>query len=123
MISNKEVREAAKKIKQYCLEQENCDRCPLENNCIDGERPCNWYIEPEYLYLPDDERNFAKQLLDEGFIYINIDFDVDGRHVEAYRIEKTMSGRILRPDDFPSLIEPANYMLSTLAKGYIDGYI
>lgn len=110
MISNKEAREAANKLKQYCLERENC------------ERPGNWYIEPEC--LPDDERDFAKQLLSDGYIYINIDFDADGRHVVAVNnIEKSMPGKILRPDDFPSIVEPANYMLSTLVKGYIDGYI
>lgn len=122
MISNKEVREAAQKIKQYCLDRENCERCILENNCIDGERPGNWYIEPEI--LPDDECNFAKQLLNDGYIYINIDFDADGRHVVAVnKIEKAMPGKILRPDDFSSLVEPANYMLSTLAKGHVDGYV
>ena len=26
MISNKEAREAANKLKQYCLERENCER-------------------------------------------------------------------------------------------------
>lgn len=122
MISNKEAREAAMKVKQYCLERENCERCMLGNNCIDGEHPGNWYIEPEC--LPDDERDFAKQLLSDGYIYINIDFDADGRHVVAVNnIKKNMPGKILRPDDFPSLVEPANYMLSTLVKGYIDGYI
>lgn len=121
MISNKEAREAAVKLKQYCLERRRCDSCVIYNSCIDEERPANWYIEPEY--LSDDECNFAKQLLDEGFIYINIDFDADGRHVEALKTSNPMPGKILKPDDFPSLVEPANYMLSTLAKEYIDGYV
>ncbi len=122
MISNKEAREAAIKLKQYCLERRMCDGCVIYNSCIDEERPANWYIEPEC--LSDDECNFAKQLFNDGYIYINIDFDADGRHVVAVNnIEKSMPGKILRPDDFPSLVEPANYMLNTLVKGYIDGYI
>lgn len=119
MISDKEARKVALMLRQYCRERSTCKRCVIENSCIDEERPAHWYIEPEY--LPDDERDFAKQLLNNGYVYIHIDFDADGRHVEAYGY--VMPCKILRADDFPSLIEPANYMLSTLANGYIDGYV
>ena len=78
MITDREVREAILKLKQYCLEH-NCKNCQFENNCIDGMYPGDWRIEPET--LSDMERSFARKAIERCYDIVNIDYDADGRHV------------------------------------------
>lgn len=60
MITDKEAREAAQKIKEYCWQNKNCGNCIFCNNdCsfFSEEIPANWCIETEA--LSDVERTFA----------------------------------------------------------------
>lgn len=108
MITDREVREAILKLKQYCLEH-NCKNCQFENNCIDGMYPCDWRIEPE---TPSDmERSFARKAIERCYDIVNIDYDADGRHVFIYDAKNPGRYEFLRADSFPSLYNAGDYSL------------
>ena len=108
MITDREVREAILKLKQYCLEH-NCKHCQFENNCIDGVYPGDWHIEPE---TPSDmERSFARKAIEHGYDIVNINYDADGRHVFIYDAKNPGRYEFLRADSFPSLHNAGDYSL------------
>lgn len=114
MITDREVREAILKLKQYCLEH-NCKHCQFENNCIDGVYPGDWYIEPE---TPSDmERSFARKAIEHGYDIVNINYDADGRHVFISNKAQPLQCEFLRADSFPSLHDPGSYLLYEIANG------
>lgn len=114
MITDREVREAILKLKQYCLEH-NCKHCQFENNCIDGVYPSDWHIEPE---TPSDmERSFARKAIEHGYDIVNINYDADGRHVFIYDAKNPGRYDFLRADSFPSLHNAGDYSLRDMIKG------
>ena len=131
MISNKvvrnarltrEVREAALKIKQYCNIKYGCEDCYFsmtDGGClIRHSVPGNWHLEAD---APSDmERRFAKRMLNEGFDYVNLNFDIDGRHVTVYDSNRPDRGKILTEYSFDCLIDPGNYLLQSIVDGKVQ---
>ena len=110
MITNKEAREAAIKIKEYCSTRKNCGSCIFVSRCItDYMRPSDWCIETEA--FSDMERRFAGKALERGFDIVNIDYDADGRHVFIYDAKNPLRYEFLRADSFPSLYNAGDYSL------------
>lgn len=131
MISNKEVRnkrlarearEAAIKLKQYCNIYFGCGSCRFAmtyGGCLIGYSvPGNWHLEAD---APSDmERRFAKRMLNEGFDYVNLDFDMDGRHVTVCDSNKPDRGCILSSDSFGCLLDAGNYLLQSIVDGKVQ---
>lgn len=118
MISNNEAREAAIKLKQYCNMKPGCKDCcfaMIDGGCLIGENtPSNWYLEAE---APSDmERRFAKRMLNDGFDYVNIDYDMDGRHATLLG-PKHQIGVMLHADSFHCLLDAGNYSLQSIMNG------
>ena len=110
MITDREVREAAIKIKEYCYTRKNCGSCIFVSRCItDYMRPSDWCIETEA--SSDMERRFARKALERGFDMVNIDYDADGRHVFIYDKAQPLRYEFLRADSFPSLHNVGDYSL------------
>lgn len=131
MISNKEVRnkrqareirEAALKIKQYCNIKPGCEDCYFamtDGGCLIGYSvPGNWHLEAA---APSDmERRFAKYKLNEGFDYVNLDFDMDGRHVTVCDSNNPDIGCILSSDSFGCLLDAGDYSLRSIVDGKVQ---
>ena len=66
----------------------------IDGGCLISDNiPSSWHLEAE---APSDmERRFAKYKLNEGFDYVNLDFDMDGRHVTVCDSNKPDIGLIL----------------------------
>ena len=119
MITDKEAREAAIKIKEYCSTRKNCGSCVFGGDCItDGMRPSDWCIETEA--LSDMERRFAGKALERGFDMVTIDYDADGRHVFIYDKAQPLRYEFLRADSFPSLHNAGDYSLRDMIRGTYD---
>lgn len=130
MISNKEVRnarmtrearEAAIKLKEYCNLKTGCSSCGfsmIDGGCLISDNiPSSWHLEA---YAPSDmERRFAKRKLDEGFDYVNLDFDMDGRHVTVCDSNKPDIGLILSSDSFGCLLDAGDYSLRSIVDGKV----
>lgn len=132
MISNKEVRnarltrearEAAIKLKEYCNLKLGCSSCCFSISLIDGgcligdNIPSSWCLEAE---APSDmERRFAKRMLSEGFDYVNLDFDMDGRHITVCDSNKPDIGLILSSDSFGCLLDAGDYSLRSIVDGKV----
>ena len=130
MISNKEVRnarltrearEAAIKLKEYCNLKTGCSSCCFsmtDGGCLIGDNiPSSWHLEA---YAPSDmERRFAKYKLNEGFDYVNLDFDMDGRHVTVCDSNKPDIGLILSSDSFGCLLDAGDYSLRSIVDGKV----
>lgn len=131
MISSKEVRnarlarearEAAIKLKQYCNIYFGCDSCcfsMIDGGCLIGYSvPGNWHLEAG---APSDmERRFANRMLNEGFDYVNLDFDMDGRHVTVCDSNKPDIGLILSSDSFGCLLDAGDYSLRSIVDGKVQ---
>lgn len=132
MISNKEVRnarlarearEAVIKLKQYCNIYFGCDSyCffMIDGSCLIGYSvPGNWHLKAD---APSDmERCFAKRKLNEGFDYVNLDFDMDGRHVTVCDSNKPDISLILSSDSFGCLLDAGDYSLRSIVDGKSKG--
>lgn len=132
MISNKEARnarltrearEAAIKLKEYCNLKSWCSSCCFSISLIDGgclisdNIPSSWHLEA---YAPSDmERSFAKRKLNEGFDYVNLDFDMDVRHVTVCDSNKPDIGLILSSDSFGCLFDAGDYSLRSIVDGKV----
>lgn len=112
MITEKEAREAARKIKNYCWQNEDCRSCIFHTSecaLYEVNVPAHWYIKPD---APSDmERAFAKKVLERDYDTVNVDYDADGRHVLIYKKELPQHYEILRADSFPSLQHAGIYPL------------
>lgn len=65
------------------------------------------------------ERRFAKRMLNEGFDYVNLDFDMDGRHVTVCDSNKPDIGLILSSDSFGCLLDAGDYSLRSIVDGKV----
>lgn len=88
----------------------------IDGGCLIGYSvPGNWCLEAE---APSDmERRFAKYKLNEGFDYVNLDFDMDGRHVTVCNSNKPDIGLILSSDSFGCLLDAGDYSLQSIVDG------
>ena len=89
-----------------------------DGGCLIGDNiPRSWYLEAA---APSDmERRFAKRKLNEGFDYVNLNFDMDGRHVTVCDSNKPDIGCILSSDSFGCLLDAGDYSLRSIVDGKV----